>query len=78
MPATSAAAIAANRFGLGSRPQELALIGNDPRGWLGAQLTGSAPEVRGAGLRPSAEILAQAVQLRKSAVRARNPAARRP
>jgi len=28
------AAIAANRFGLGARPQDGATIGNDPRGWL--------------------------------------------
>src|SRR6185295_4131631 len=33
------AAIAANRFGLGARPQDGAAIGNDPRGWLEAQLT---------------------------------------
>jgi uncharacterized protein (DUF1800 family) len=35
------AAIAANRFGLGARPGELARIQADPRGWLRAQL---APE----------------------------------
>ncbi|MCP5432640.1 MAG: DUF1800 domain-containing protein [Alphaproteobacteria bacterium] len=35
------AAIAANRFGLGSRPGDLAEIAGDPRGWLKAQL---APE----------------------------------
>lgn len=34
-----AAAIAANRFGLGARPGELAAISGDPRGWLLAQLT---------------------------------------
>jgi uncharacterized protein (DUF1800 family) len=34
----TAALIAANRFGLGSRPGELAAIGGDPRGWLKAQL----------------------------------------
>jgi len=33
------AAIAANRFGLGARPGELARIAGDPRGWLRAQLT---------------------------------------
>jgi uncharacterized protein (DUF1800 family) len=33
------AAIAANRFGLGARPGELAKIADDPRGWLRAQLT---------------------------------------
>jgi uncharacterized protein (DUF1800 family) len=33
------AAIAANRFGLGARPGDLAQIARDPRGWLRAQLT---------------------------------------
>ncbi len=32
------AAIAANRFGLGARPGDLAAIAGDPRGWLLAQL----------------------------------------
>jgi uncharacterized protein (DUF1800 family) len=32
------AILAANRFGLGARPGELAAIGSDPRGWLKAQL----------------------------------------
>src|SRR5882757_5870635 len=32
------AVIAANRFGLGARPGELAAIGADPKGWLKAQL----------------------------------------
>ena len=35
---TIAAAIAANRFGLGARPGDLREIGGDPRGWLLAQL----------------------------------------
>ena len=35
---TVAAAIAANRFGLGARPGDLRQISNDPRGWLLAQL----------------------------------------
>jgi uncharacterized protein (DUF1800 family) len=34
----TAALLAANRFGLGSRPGELAAIGGDPRGWLKTQL----------------------------------------
>ncbi|HVO04680.1 MAG TPA: DUF1800 domain-containing protein [Candidatus Cybelea sp.] len=34
-----AAVIAANRFGLGARPGELAAIGSDPRGWLKAQIS---------------------------------------
>jgi uncharacterized protein (DUF1800 family) len=33
--------IAANRFGLGARPGELASIDSDPRGWLLAQLAGT-------------------------------------
>jgi uncharacterized protein (DUF1800 family) len=35
---TRDAAIATNRFGLGARPGDLALVGSDPRGWLLAQL----------------------------------------
>jgi uncharacterized protein (DUF1800 family) len=35
------AVLAANRFGLGPRPGELAAIGSDPKGWLKAQLTAS-------------------------------------
>jgi uncharacterized protein (DUF1800 family) len=53
------AAIAANRFGLGARPGELASAGGDPRGWLLAQLHG--PYQKSAelnGLAPGREILA--------------------
>jgi uncharacterized protein (DUF1800 family) len=35
---TAAAAIAANRFGLGARPGDAEAIGSDPRGWLASQL----------------------------------------
>lgn len=42
---TAEAAIAANRYGLGARPGELAEIGSDPRGWLAAQV-GSQPDAR--------------------------------
>jgi len=35
-----AAVVAANRFGLGARSGELAAIGDDPRGWLLAQVEG--------------------------------------
>jgi uncharacterized protein (DUF1800 family) len=35
--------IAANRFGLGARPGELAGIGGDPQGWLIKQVTGARP-----------------------------------
>lgn len=39
--------IAANRFGLGARPGELAAAGNDPQGWLEAQLGGPGPQPAG-------------------------------
>ena len=60
----SVPAIAANRFGLGARPAELAAIGADGREWLHAQLKGAPPALAGAQLRPSAEILAQGLKLR--------------
>jgi uncharacterized protein (DUF1800 family) len=54
------AAIAANRFGLGARPGELARIASDPRGWLKAQVDGAyAPPPQLAGLESSAAILAE-------------------
>jgi uncharacterized protein (DUF1800 family) len=59
-----AAAIAANRFGLGARPDELARIGSDARGWLSAQLAGGAPRLQGSELHGSADILSQALELR--------------
>ncbi len=58
-------AIAANRFGLGARPGELESIGSDPRGWLTAQLKGGAPQVTDSGLRPSWDILAETLELRR-------------
>jgi len=61
----TAAAIAANRFGLGARPGELAGVARDPPGWLARQLQGSAPVLTGEGLRPSAETLARVLELRK-------------
>lgn len=39
-----ASIIAANRFGLGARPGELAHIGSDPRGWLLEQVAGVRPQ----------------------------------
>ncbi len=36
---TSDAFIAANRFGLGPRPGELAEIAGDPRGWIAEQIS---------------------------------------
>jgi uncharacterized protein (DUF1800 family) len=59
-----ATAIAANRFGLGARPGDLAHIGSDPVGWLDDQLTGSAPVVSGEGLRPSEAIISDSLRLR--------------
>jgi len=59
------AAIAANRFGLGARPDELARLGKDPRGAVRAQLAGAAPLLQGAALKSSADILSQALDLRR-------------
>jgi uncharacterized protein (DUF1800 family) len=61
----SVPAIAANRFGLGARPTELASIGADGRDWLRAQLKGVPPALTGAQLRPSSEILAEGLRLRR-------------
>lgn len=56
------AAIAAGRLGLGARPDELARIGRDPRGWAGAQLTDAAAfAVTGADL-PDARTAAIALE----------------
>ncbi len=55
MPDMRHAAIAANRFGFGARPGELAAIANDPRGWAKSQLaTPYAPPPAIAAL-PAAE-----------------------
>ena len=66
----TAAAIAANRFGLGARPGELSGIGTDATGWLLRQLKRAPPVLgeaglKGEGLKPSAETLAKAIELRK-------------
>ncbi len=61
----TAAAIAANRFGLGARPGELATVVRDPQDWLVRQLKGSPPVLAGEGLRPSSETLAKVIELRK-------------
>jgi uncharacterized protein (DUF1800 family) len=68
------AAIAANRFGLGARPGELARVGKDPRGAVGAQLAGGAPQLQDAALKSSADILSQALQLRRERRAARTDA----
>jgi len=58
------AAIACNRFGFGARPGDLADVGHDPRAWLAAQLHADPPP--GApGLRGSADILAEVIELRR-------------
>jgi uncharacterized protein (DUF1800 family) len=68
-PLTSA--IAANRFGLGAKPGELASIGGDGRAWLRAQLSGPPPLVSAAGLRSSVDILAQGMELQRQVQEAR-------
>ena len=59
------AAIAANRFGLGARPGELAQIGSQPRDWLRAQLAGAPPLLTGSELRSSADTLARGLEVRR-------------
>jgi uncharacterized protein (DUF1800 family) len=58
-------AIAANRFGLGARPGELAGIAGDGRDWLRAQLRTRPPALSDPQLRSSAQTLAQALKLRQ-------------
>src|SRR5438874_8682096 len=58
-------AIAANRFGLGARPGELAAIADDGRDWLKAQLRAGPPVLSDPQLRSSQETLAQAQKLRQ-------------
>ena len=60
-----AAAIAANRFGLGANPGDLDAIVQDPQGWLRKQLKGIPPVISGDGLKPSSETLAQAMKMRR-------------
>jgi uncharacterized protein (DUF1800 family) len=65
MATNLAAAIAANRFGLGAKPGELAAVGADARGWLKAQLKGKPPVLSGAGLEPASKTLGQVLDLRQ-------------
>ena len=58
-------AIAANRFGLGSRPGDLDTIGGNGRDWLRAQLKGPPPRLADPQLRASSEVLVQALDLRR-------------
>ena len=71
MQAPYLAAIAANRFGLGARPGELAVVGGDPRGWLRAQLSAPPPPLSAPELRGSVQILADALRLRREIQAAR-------
>src|SRR5690349_218423 len=64
----TAAAIAANRFGLGARPGELSGIGADAPGWLLRQIKGAPPALTGEGLKPSADTLVRALELRQELV----------
>jgi uncharacterized protein (DUF1800 family) len=57
--------IAANRFGLGARPGDLAAIGADGREWLRSQLGAAAPVLTDAGLDSSAAVLGQAFALQR-------------
>jgi uncharacterized protein (DUF1800 family) len=61
-----AAAIAANRFGLGARPGELDRIGNAGE-WLLEQLRGTPPALTAGGLKPSSQTLSQVIELRRQA-----------
>lgn len=71
-------AIAANRFGLGARPGELAQIGSQPRDWLRAQLAGTPPLLAGSELRSSAETLARGLEVRRELREAKRAAAAEP
>jgi uncharacterized protein (DUF1800 family) len=59
-----AAAIAANRFGLGAHPGDISRIADDPRGALRAQLQGNAPLLDAAGLPDTATVLERVAGLR--------------
>jgi uncharacterized protein (DUF1800 family) len=58
-------AIAANRFGLGSRPGDLDAIGGNGRDWLRAQLKDAPPRLTDAGLQTSSDILVETLDLRR-------------
>lgn len=59
------ARLVANRFGLGARPGEIALLKDDPRGALQLQLQGPAPLVV-QGLPCSRDVLARTIALRET------------
>jgi uncharacterized protein (DUF1800 family) len=68
-------AIAANRFGLGARPGDLNAIGGDGRDWLQAQLKDASPLLSDSQLRSSADILTEALDLRREIRASRQAAA---
>ncbi len=70
------AVIAANRFGLGTRPGELDEISQDHEGWLLAQLSPNARPVR-SSLAGSGEILSEFQRLQRVRNEARRNEARR-
>jgi uncharacterized protein (DUF1800 family) len=65
MATNLAAAIAANRFGLGAKPGELAAVGADARDWLKAQLQDKPPVLSGAGLEPASRTLGHVLEMRR-------------
>ena len=65
MPESFASAIAANRFGLGARPGELAAVGADGRDWLRGQLLSGPPLLGSPELRSSQQILSEVFELRR-------------
>ncbi|HVI90877.1 MAG TPA: DUF1800 domain-containing protein, partial [Dongiaceae bacterium] len=61
------AAFAAQRFGLGPKPGDLARIGNDPRGWLLSQITADPPRPTAfASLPPVTERIAALAAFRQA------------
>lgn len=62
------AAIAANRFGFGARPGDLARLGADARGALLAQLDGAVPLLNDPALSGSRQLLAQTAARREQAL----------
>ena len=64
MPASIAAVIAANRFGFGPKPGELAKIGADPKGWVADQLN-RRPDFDDTGLPAAPETVAAMLEARR-------------
>ena len=61
------AAFAAQRFGLGPKPGDLARIGNDPRSWLLSQITADPPRPAAfASLLPVTERIAALAAFRQA------------